>query len=132
MSLPPRISRTLHRGEELAAEVRASRPGWRGWVHVRPIMRCGRSFQDVLEEWTRTREAREPYDDTIDLFRVRYVELTDWHIAWDWDIDLAIRERPILELEEVATTEEELEQILSRWLPDLSRLRWPGAARFPL
>jgi hypothetical protein len=94
-------------------------------------MLCGTTYAQMREEWTRERRAAGRYDDTIDFFRVRYVELTEWHLAWDWDLDLAIRERPILDIDEIATTEEELERILARWLRDPAQLRAPASVHYP-
>ena len=38
------------------------------------------------------------YDETIVRFQVRYVELSDWHLAdsWFFDLDIAIEQRPII------------------------------------
>lgn len=41
-SLPVFVTDRLSKGESLVAEVTASRPGWRAWVVVEPVMRGAR------------------------------------------------------------------------------------------
>src|SRR4028119_398647 len=98
MRLPSTVYTLLHRGQELAAEVPCTRPDWRAWVWVCPIMKSGKTYAQVQEERTRTRLASS-YDDTIAHFQIRYVELSSWHLADEWvnDLDVAIKERPIVD-----------------------------------
>ncbi|HMZ80975.1 MAG TPA: hypothetical protein PLL06_14835 [Acidobacteriota bacterium] len=58
------------------------------------------------------------YDETIVRFQVRYVELSDWHLADSWFFDEA-KDRI------------ELVQLLSRWITDLNALKPAFAVRYP-
>src|SRR5205085_234262 len=97
MAIPPEMLSLLRQGEALAARAPALREGWSAWVWVRPLMRGGRTFRDAVRDWTLSRAASAPYDEEIERFEVRYVELSDWHLddRWLMDLDVAIRERPI-------------------------------------
>ncbi|RYG75341.1 hypothetical protein EON80_01015 [bacterium] len=132
MSVPSSIATLLHRGKALAAEVHCQRPDWRAWVWVQPVMKNGKTLAQAQEEWTRTRSATL-YDDTIDFYRIRYVELSQWHLSdeWFWDLDIAIKERPIVDENRIAESEAALEEILSVWLPELSQLTTPGSVDYP-
>jgi hypothetical protein len=120
-------------GESLEAEVTASRPGWRAWVVVEPVMRGGRSYKQALEEWTPTRVHATPYDPTIQWLEVRYVELSEWHLdeRWRWDLDLAIRERPTIDQTARATTMDELERMLEARQVDPDTLCELRASDYP-
>ena len=79
MAFPSDVATLLHQGHTLAA--RSSwREGWHAWAWVRPVMRCGSTFREAVEEWSRTRQSDGAYDDCIERFQVRYVELSDWHL----------------------------------------------------
>ena len=133
MVLPERIETLLHRGEALAAELPRPRDGWRAWVWIKPMMKSGRTYAEALEEWTRTRVAQASYDGTISYFVVRYVELSEWHLddRWYFDLDLAIKERPIVDKVTTASNQTELEHVLTQWLVDPTRLGSPSAADYP-
>ena len=133
MVLPESVQTSLHRGEALAAELPRPRDGWRAWVWIKPIMKAGRTYAETLEEWTKTRVAHSNYDDTISYFVVRYVELSEWHLddRWYFDLDLAIKERPIVDKLMRASDDTALERVLSQWLADPSRLGSPSAADYP-
>ncbi len=133
MALPENVQTLLHRGEPLAAELPMPREGWRAWVWIKPVMKAGRTYAQTLEEWTRTGVARASYDETISHFIVRYVELSEWHLddRWYFDLDLAIRDRPIVDRSTTASNEMELEQMLSQWLSDPTRLESPSAVDYP-
>ena len=133
MALPQTVQALLHRGEVLAAELPARRDGWRAWICVKPVMKDGRTYAQAIEEWTRTRVAETLYDDTIAHFIIRYVELSEWHldVRWYFDLDLAIRELPIVDEWTTASDETDLERLLGRWLPDAIRLQAPAAVDYP-
>jgi hypothetical protein len=133
MALPPEVLALLRQGRILAARVPARQEGWHAWVWVRPVMRCGRTFQDAVREWTRTRSAAGSHDETIDGFEVRYVELSDWHLddQWLWDLDLAIRERPIVDEWRVIIAEAELAQLLAIWGVESESLDDPIRVDYP-
>ena len=92
-------------------------------------MKAGRSYAQAIEEWTRTRVAEGSYDDTIAHFIVRHVQLSDWHLddRWYFDLDLAIKERPIIDEWTTATDETDLVRLLKQWLPDATGLQAPSA-----
>ncbi len=133
----PEVMALLHQGCTLAARVPARREGWRAWVWLRPVMRCGRTFREAVREWTRTRYATGSYDEGIDRFQVRYVELSEWHLEERWilDMDIAIRERPIVDEWREVVTETELTELLAVWgvesgsLDDPARVNYPNPPR---
>lgn len=133
MALPQRVNDLLHRGEVLAAEVPSERDGWRAWICVKPVMKAGRTYAQAIEEWTRTGMAEASYDDTIAHFIVRYVELSDWHLddRWYFDLDLATKERPIVDELTTASDDMDLERWLKQWLPDAAGLQAPSAVDYP-
>jgi hypothetical protein len=133
MTLAPEIMALLHQGRTLAARAIPRRKGWHAWIWVRPLMRCGRTFQQAIEEWTRTRHAAAQYDGTIQRFQVRYVELSDRHLEDRWfrDMDLAIRERPVVDEWQEVTTEVELAELLTSWGVDSCSLDDPMKVNYP-
>ncbi len=133
MALPSEIAMLLHQGRTLAVRVNVAREGWHAWAWVRPVMRCGSTFREAVEGWSRTRQSDGAYDDVIERFQVRYVELSDWHLddRWFWDMDLAIRERPITDDWREVATEEELTQLLVGWGVDVSLLSEPTQVGYP-
>lgn len=128
MALPIRVRNAFRMGHKLVARVAGACPDGQAWVYVEPIMRSGKAFRAVLIEWTLKRIVREPYDDTILKYRVRYVEL----FFWDPDdvsfYDDEWEDRNRGDRNERAEFEDEdaLEQWLSRYLSDLALLRMPG------
>jgi hypothetical protein len=133
MVLPQKVKDLFHRGEVLAAEVTAERAGWRAWICVKPIMNAGRTYAQAIEEWTRTGVAEVAYDDTISHFIVRHVELSEWHLddRWYFDLDLAIKERPIVDEWTTAADDTALEHLLKRWLPYADVLQAPRSVDYP-
>ena len=109
-----------------------AREDWRAWVWVRPHMKLGKTLGQVQAEWTRTRVAA-PYNDTIARYEVRYVELSEWHLADEWanDLDIAIEQRPIVDKTFEVEDEGALVEALSQWLPDLGQLRNPALVQYP-
>lgn len=131
MELPDELRYPLHQGEKLATEV-AAQPGSRAWVWVRPIMASGKTFAEALAAWNFSRRASESYDDSVVLFQVRRIELSEWHLSYlPYDLDSALEQRPAPdEVVEVAS-ENQLAEILSRWVGDLSRLKAPHLVEYP-
>ena len=133
LELPERIKYDLHKGNILSANIPIDRDGWYAWISIEPIMKCGYSFSAQLEEWTRTRIAKGRYDDRIEKFYFRYIELSDWHLAeeWSWDMDIAMEERPvtdwITEIEDIDL----LIRLISFWLKDLNKLYRPHQVNYP-
>ncbi len=95
-------------------------------------MKSGKTYAQVQAEWTRTRLASS-YDDTIARYQIRYVELSDWHLADEWaaDLDIAIEQRPIIDKTMEVESEDALVETLSAWLSDLSQLQSPSAVHYP-
>ncbi len=122
--LPVEILTTLRYGEALAASVPASRAGWRAWVYVRP------RFADSD---TRTVFPLPMNDDTSVRFSARRVELSEWHLdeRWYWDMDIAIRERPILDQTFECENEIELEKQLLAWSCKPASLKLPHHVGYP-
>lgn len=133
MALPSEITALLLQGHTLAARVPLGREGWHAWAWVRPVMRCGHGFQEAVQDWTRTRQASGPYDDRIERFQVRYVELSDWHLddRWFLDMDIAIHERPIRDDWREVSTEAEVAEVLAAWGVDSSLLDHPARVGYP-
>jgi hypothetical protein len=96
-------------------------------------MRCGRTFKEAVHEWTRVGCASGPYDDTIERFQARYVEPSDWHLEdrWYWDMDVAIRPRPIVDEWREVVTEAQLAELLVAWGVDGSSLDHPERVHYP-
>lgn len=88
--------------------------GGDAWICVKPV--AGRTYAQAIEEWTRTGLAKASYDDTIAHFIVRYFELSDWHLydRWYFDLDLAIKEQPIVDELTTASDDMDLERLLKR------------------
>ncbi len=95
-------------------------------------MKSGKTYAQVRAEWTRTRLASF-YDGTILCYQIRYVELSDWHLADEWaaDLDVAIEQRPIIDKTMDVEDEATLVEVLSAWLSDLSQLQSPSAVHYP-
>jgi hypothetical protein len=131
-SLPHHIETQLKKGKDLASRVFCERDGWHAWVWVHPVMKSGQTWKQVQEERSRTRQAI-PYDDTIALYQVRLVELSDWHLTDEWllDLDIAIQERPIVDENWEAPDVESLIKILFGLSVNFSRLRVPAAVDYP-
>ena len=50
---------------------------------------------------------------------------------WYFDLDLAIKERPIVDEWTTASDDTDLERLLKQWLPDASALQAPAAVDYP-
>lgn len=122
MALPQQILNRLHLGGDIAAEVPASQAEYRAWVYVQPLMET--SFQKARERWTRERQY-EPVDFSIKGYYIRYIELSEWHLEWDYDLDHALKMRPTIDLQMCVRDEEALEQLLSQWCQNFSMLGLP-------
>lgn len=122
MALPQPILNHLHLGGDIAAEVQATRAEYRAWVYAQALMET--SFQKARERWTRERQY-EPIDLSIKGYYVRYIELSEWHLEWGYDLDYALKERPTIDLQMCVRDEQALEDILSQWCHDFSTLGLP-------
>lgn len=133
MPLPLKVDNALRLGQNLAAIVTTTRPDWHGWVWVNPVMKIGKTYAQYVSECTLKGVASGFYDETIVRFQVRYVELSDWHLAdsWFFDLDVAIEQRPIIDESYEAKDRIELVQLLSRWITDLNALKPAFAVRYP-
>jgi hypothetical protein len=131
MPLPQRLKNAMHNGEDQAVRLPDPRPGWRAWVWVRPWMKSGKTYAQVRAEWSLRRVTPQRYDPTVESYTVRYLELSEWHIAQDLEIDRAMAHQPVEDIQIEVKDEAELEQVLSRWVPDLSHFRSPRAVRYP-
>lgn len=67
-----KIKTALQKGNPLWAEAITNIAGWYAYVEIHPIMRGGRTYIQALDEWTSTRQANEPYDNTISSYNVVY------------------------------------------------------------
>jgi hypothetical protein len=96
-------------------------------------MRCGLTYHEQLEEWTRTREALGRYDDEIASFTVRYTELSDWHLQpkWEWDLDISMSDRPVEDWFVAIPDKSTLVKFLALRLSDLNELRTPAEVDYP-
>ena len=133
MALPVQVQNAFREGRALAAEIASPRAGWRAWVYVEPSMRGGKTYAEVLQEWTASREAGAAYDPAVAGYTIRYVELSDWHLSEEWyfDLDIAIRQRPIVDITIEVANDTELEGEITKWLDDVSLLRSPSAVDYP-
>ena len=133
MPLPKHIENFLHRGLDLAAKVQTKRAGWSAWIFVHPNMKSGLTYSQQLEEWTRTREARGPYDDAIASFTVRYTELSDWHLQpeFEWDMAIAMSQRPVEDWFLSIPDKDTLANFLESRIGHLDALRFPREVNYP-
>jgi hypothetical protein len=119
--IPLKIYNRLRRGVDVAAEVAASREGYRAWIHVQPLI----DKQNITEDtWI--------YDEFIRGYHVRYIEIHE--IRWMPYLygTRAYLKDPSTRIEDIeVATLEELEAVLSRWLSDLSVLHPPEMVRCP-
>jgi hypothetical protein len=132
MALPLRVQNAFRYGHSLAAEVTPRKPGARAWVRVKPILRGGKTEQQVREGWTLTRQADAPYDGTVSKYLVRYLELTSWNAAVDYDygMEYRVRQRTLHDEEIEVSEEASLIDWLSRYVTDLDMLRKPEAVDY--
>ncbi len=129
MALPEHILNRLHLGGDIAAEVPATQAEYHAWVYVEPLMET--SFQEARERWTRERRY-QPFDFSLKGFFVRYIELSEWHLEWGYDLDHALRKRPTIDLQMCARDEQALEHVLSQWCKACNtRLRRRGKPALP-
>src|SRR5579884_1902994 len=122
MSLPQHILNRLHLGGDIAAEVQAMQAEYRAWIYAEPLVET--SFQQARKRWTREREY-QPVDFSIKGYYVRYIELSEWHLEWGYDLDYALRKRPTIDLQMCVRDEQALERLLSQWCHDFSALGLP-------
>ena len=121
--LPLHIRNRLHAGRSVSAEIPASHPEHRAWIHVTPIV------DPTKGSWIHRADGLEPQlvrhvvtDDPIVGFQVRHRELHRQFEQYpdDWDqIGLAINET--IDVRD----EQQLTAILMRWLDDFSKLGLP-------
>jgi hypothetical protein len=129
--LPAKIRNAFRLGIDLAARLPEPREGCFAWLWVQPIMKSGKTHAQVLNEWSLTGEASGPYDDTVARYLVRYVELTNWHIAQGYEMDWAMGQRPVTDIRIEVEDEGQLVEVLGRWLADLHELRATNIADYP-
>lgn len=123
MALPMRVLNRLRLGGSIEAEVPASQAEYYAWVYIQPLV--GISFQQARERWTLER-CYQPFDLSPKGFFVRYIELSEWHLEWEDDIDYALEERrPMIDLQMCVWDEEALALLVSQWCHDFSTLRVP-------
>lgn len=122
MAFPTPILNRLHLGGNIAAEVPATQAEYRAWVYVKPLMET--SFRKAREYWTRERRY-QPFDFSLKGFFVRYIELSAWHLAWDDDLDHALRMRPTIDQQLCVRDEQALAQVLAQWCHDFSLFGLP-------
>lgn len=122
----------LREGRALAARVAVNQCDWSAWVYILPIMRGGRTLSQAREEWTRERLAT-PFDGTIEYFNVRRVELYNWHLddSRFFDLDDAIRERPITDIQQRADSQAALEEWLQKNGVERDSLADPAMVGYP-
>jgi hypothetical protein len=123
MALPQHILNRLSLGGDIAAEVPATQAHYRAWVYAEPLMET--SFHKARERWTRERQYT-PVDFSLKGYYVRYIELSEWHLAWDDDLDYALKERAPIDLQMCVRDEQALEQLLAQWCQDFSTLGLPS------
>ena len=128
MVLPLPILNRLHLGGDIAAEVQATQVGYRAWVYAQALMKT--SFHKAREHWMRQRQY-QPADFSIKGYYVRYIELSQWHLEWGYDLDYALKERPTIDLQMCVRDEQALEGLLSQWCHDFSTLGLPDSYSDP-
>ena len=131
MALPQKVKYMFSLGLAAAAEVAAKLEDHRAWVYVMPVMSSGMTYRQTLDRWTRTREVGESYDSTIKSYKVRFPELGTKYLAWDHEIDIAIKCHAAANEEHEFAGEDEVEEWLALRLPDLSKLREPSGVGYP-
>lgn len=109
MALPTPTANRLRAGHPVAAEVMFAGTERRAWIFVQPLARATKGY------------------------KVRYVELSDWHLAHTgkWEFHEALLERPVPDLEFRVCNDEELERLLAEWHLDATLLKAPGLADYP-
>ena len=133
MHLPYHLKAILRTGNQVVAPVPIDRRGWYAWIWVSPKMRSGLTYRQQLEEWTRTRLADGMYDDIIESFQIRYTELSEWHLQekWAWDLDAAMKERPVEDWILEVRDEDTLLRVLMSRLRHLDDLKRPDQVSYP-
>jgi len=126
------VQTALRLGHDLAAKVPSIAPEGTAWVWIQPIMRSGKAYRDLLDEWTLRHEAREGYDDTILRYRVRLLDLSSWNEEEDntYAIDHVERSRAIRDEKSEVEDTVALEQWLTQYLSDLTLLRMPSSVEY--
>jgi hypothetical protein len=129
MMLPLHIRNRLRAGRIVSAEIRATHPHHRAWIHVTPIIDLTKG------RWVHREHGLEPQlmrhavtDDPIIGFEVRHRELHRQFEQYpdDWDqIGLVIDETIKV------NDEQQLTAVLMEWIDDLSVLGLPHADGSP-
>lgn len=122
MALPLRILNRLRLGGDIAAEIQATQAYYRAWIYAQPLQE--RTFQAARKRWT-LQGQYTPVDFTIRGYYVRYIELSEWHLEWDDDLDYALQQRPTIDVQLCVRDEQALELLLSQWCQDFSILGLP-------
>ena len=122
MTFPLHIQNRLNLGGDIAAKVKATRSDYSAWVYIEPLTET--TFQQARARWM-LKGQYHAFDRFIKGYYIRYIELSEWHLAWDWDLDHALQQRPTIDYQMCVRDEEALEQVVSWWCHDFSLLGLP-------
>lgn len=132
MALPLRVKNALSLGYDLAAPIPSELPEGRAWVYIEPKMKSGESYRTVKANWTRIREVNRSYDDTIEFYTVRLIEVSFWDEADlqydDWYDN--VKERIIRDYRTELPDAEALEEWLLNSQTDLNLLGHPTSVGY--
>lgn len=130
MALSLKLLNRLHLGRPLAASIRATRPSFRAWVHVRPVV-------DQTKARLVSVSGGEDRVGAIDGacivgYRVRRLEIHERFLDRRPLSDACLQDDSTQNRIVFASTNLPLKQILSDLLPDLNLLCLPDSAGYPL
>ena len=130
MALSLKLLNRLHLGRPIAASIRATRPQFHAWVHVRPVVDQTKArFVSVSGGEDRI----EGMDGACIMgYRVRRLEIHERFLNRRPLSDACLQDNSTQNQIVFASTDWAMEQILSDLLPDLNLQRLPDDADYPL
>lgn len=126
-TIPLKVLKRLRMGRDVAAEVKACYPGYRAWVHVKPLLAGELTNPDYGLE-PRLRQAT---DDAIKGYEVRFILVHEQYLSRRYDLDKAWDDSLTADERFTVDNVDDLERVLTPRLSDFTSLHAPANVDYP-
>ncbi len=123
MVIPQKVLNRLHLGRPVAAMVAATRPNFRAWVYIKPIL--NKEGQRWTSSGSGERYLSSNQASPIEGYIVRHLEIPERYVDFIYESDNYMQDPSTLDERTIVFTEDELANVLTHWLEDFTQLRIP-------
>lgn len=129
MVIPLKVLNRLRAGKEVAAQVAATRPQYKAWVCVKPMLDPNKV---ILVHYGGGLSKAKSVDGSTDwAYLVRHIEMHEQYMEYLYESEAYLDDSITSDHYYFARSEDELPIILSKWLSDFATLREPLIVHCP-